>query len=55
MLDRRNGNSDELETKTVDVKPSPLRCSNVFSFNANTKLGHPSDFVIKYHYHKRAD
>ncbi len=51
ILDRRNGNSDDLETQNIDVKRSPLRHADIFSFDANTKLRHPSDFVIKYHYH----
>jgi hypothetical protein len=51
ILDRRNRNSDDLEAQSVDVKRSPLKSAVIFSFNANAKLRHPSDFVIKYCYH----
>ncbi len=51
ILDRRNGNSDDLETQSVDVKRSPLKRVIVFSFDANAKLRCSSDLVIKYHYH----
>ncbi len=51
ILDRRNRNSDDLETQSINVKRSPLRRADVFSFDANTKLGRTSDFVIKYCYH----
>jgi hypothetical protein len=38
ILDRRNGNSDDLETQSIDVKRSPLKRAVVFSFNASAKL-----------------
>jgi hypothetical protein len=34
-LDRRNGNSDDLETPSVDEKLSPLKRAVIFSFDAN--------------------
>ncbi len=51
ILDQRNGNSDDLETQSVDVKCSPLKRAVIFSFDANAKLRCPPDFVIKYCYH----
>jgi hypothetical protein len=35
FLDRRNWNSDDLETQSVNVKRSPLKRAVVFSFDAN--------------------
>jgi hypothetical protein len=35
FLDRRNGNPDDLETQSVNVKCSPLKRAVVFSFDTN--------------------
>ncbi len=51
ILDRRNGNSDDLETQSVNVKRLPLKRAVVFSFNTNAKLRRSLELVIKYHYH----
>jgi hypothetical protein len=50
-LDRRNGNSDDLETQSVDEKRSPLKRAVVFSFDTKAKLRRSSELVIKYRYH----
>ncbi len=58
ILDKRNGNSDDLETQRVDVKCSPLRRADVFSFDTNTKLRRPSllcDKVSLSHNHLKMD